>query len=335
MTGVIGQFAGEADNGPVNIDADCTTGLSTDHEISERVFDAFQRVLASPTAPSAAVVTDVLEYCKGYVERCHNRKEEDHLFPLLEARGLPRTGGPLGVLLGEHEQAKSELARFAKAAEAYASGDDVLPALRKAFTGYAGVLRDHFWKENDILFPMARRILDEDDHRRVVAGIAATERAVGPDVRQHYYRLAEHIVTETQVKDLSSALEPDLLAAILNTLPIELSFVDADDRVLYFSHEHHEKIFPRGRGAIGRRVQQCHPPKSVDKVNAILASFKSGQRELAEFWLDLRGRKIHVRYSAVRSPEGTYLGCLETVQDITRIQQLQGERRLAEEALAK
>lgn len=318
-----------------NIDADCTAALSSDHEISERVFDAFQRVLASTTAPSAAVVTDVLEYCKGYVERCHNRKEETHLFPLLEARGLSRIGGPLRVLLLEHEQSATELAAFARAAEAYASGDDVLPALRKAFTGYAGVLRDHFWKENDILFPMARKMLDEEDHRRVVAGIADVELALGPDTQQRYYRLAERIVVATQVKDLSSALEPDVLAAILNTLPIELSFVDANDRVRYFSHEHHQKIFPRGRGAIGRRVQQCHPPKSVDKVNAILASFKRGERDLAEFWLDLRGRKIHVRYTAVRSPEGTYLGCLETVQDITRIQQLQGERRLAEEALAE
>jgi DUF438 domain-containing protein len=103
--------------------------------------------------------------------------------------------------------------------------------------------------------------------------------------------------------------------------------------VRYFSHENHPKIFGRTRGAIGRAVQQCHPPKSVHKVTAILNAFKAGERSVAEFWLTLGGRMIHVRYFAVRSAEGRYMGCLETVQDITGIQALTGERRLVDEAL--
>jgi hypothetical protein len=305
--------------------------LMADHEMTERVFDAFGRALGEE-APSPAIVTDALEYFSGYVERCHSHKEEDHLFPLLEARGMPAQGGPLAVMLMEHRHSSDTLVTLKALGREYIGGNrSVLPELRETFTEYAGVLKDHFWKENDILFPMARRVLGAADAARVEAGIAAVDASIGPDTRERYSALAARIVEGGDVRDLSESLPPDILAAMLNTLPIELSFVDADDRVRYFSHEHGSKIFPRTRGAIGRAVQQCHPPKSVDRVNAILASFKAGARDVAEFWLDMRGRKIHVRYFAVRSDDGRYLGTLETVQDITDIQALTGERRLLDE----
>lgn len=309
--------------------------LMTDHETTERVFAAFERALAGSTPPSTTVVADALEYFTGYVERCHNHKEEDHLFPLAAQRGMPLEGGPLAVMIADHRRSEVALAAFREAAGEYIAGrNDALPALNAAFGEYAGILKEHFWKENDILFPMARRVLEAGDDERVLAGIATVEAAAGPDARAHYYALAGRLVTACDMRDLSENLAPDVLAAMLNTLPVELSFVDADDRVRYFSHENHAKIFGRTRGAIGRAVQQCHPPKSVHKVTAILTAFKAGERSVAEFWLTLGGRMVHVRYFAVRSPEGQYMGCLETVQDITDIQKLTGERRLVDEALA-
>ena len=308
--------------------------LMTDHETTERVFAAFERALAGPLQPSAAIVADALEYFTGYVEGCHSHKEEDHLFPLMEARGLPREGGPLAVMLMEHEQSGALLAELKGLAGAYVAGRvDVLPELRRVFTQYATVLKGHFWKENDILFPMARRVLSDGDMASIEAGIEAVEASLGSDTRRRYFALAERIVAESRVEDLSSGLEKHILAAMLNTLPIELSFVDAGDRVRYFSHEYQPKIFPRTRGAIGRLVQQCHPPKSVLNVNAILEAFKSGERDVAEFWLDMGPRKVHVRYFAVRSPEGEYLGTLETVQDIAPLQRITGQRRLVDDAL--
>ncbi len=334
MTTVIRAAAQVRDNVRMP-DTTWTELLMTDHETTERVFDAFERALSGPTPPSTAIVADALEYFTGYVERCHNHKEEDHLFPLLEASGMPREGGPLAVMVMDHRKSETALAALRGAAADYTGGDQgALGALRTAFSEYTGVLKEHFWKENDILFPMARRILDRADDEKVLAGIAAVEATAGVDARQRYYALAQRIVDASEIQDLSAGLEPHVLAAMLNTLPVELSFVDADDRVRYFSHENAAKIFPRTRGAIGRAVQQCHPPKSVDKVNAILRSFKSGERDVAEFWLDLHGRKVHVRYFAVRSPEGRYLGTVETVQDITDIQTITGERRLVDEALA-
>lgn len=310
--------------------------LMTDHETTERVLAAFERALDGPTPPSTSVVSDALDYFTGYVERCHNHKEEDHLFPLAVERGMPREGGPLEVMIAEHRKSEKALAAFRAAAGSYIAGrNDALPEVRDSFVQYAAILKEHFWKENDILFPMARRILlAKTDDERVLAGIATVEAAAGPDARARYYALAAQIVAACDMRDLSENLPPGVLAAMLNTLPVELSFVDAEDRVRYFSHENHAKIFGRTRGAIGRAVQQCHPPKSVHMVNAILAAFKAGERNVAEFWLTLDGRMIHVRYFPVRSPEGRYMGCLETVQDITQIQKLTGERRLVDDALA-
>lgn len=309
--------------------------LMTDHETTERVFAAFERAVSGPTPPSTTVVADALEYFTGYVEKCHNHKEEDHLFPIAASLGMPMEGGPIAVMIADHRKSEEALAKFREAAGYYIAGrNDVLPVLKQAFEGYSAVLKEHFWKENDILFPMARRILEPADDQKVLAGIAAVEAAAGPDARAYYYALAARIVEACDMRDLSENLAPDVMAAMLNTLPVELSFVDADDRVRYFSHENHAKIFGRTRGAIGRAVQQCHPPKSVHKVTAILNAFKSGERNVAEFWLTLGGRMVHVRYFAVRSAEDKYMGCLETVQDITEIQKLTGERRLVDDALA-
>jgi hypothetical protein len=144
--------------------------------------------------------------------------------------------------------------------------------------------------------------------------------------------MAQEIIDEGELKDLSFGLERDVLAAILNALPVELSFIDHEDRVRYFSHEQGDKIFPRGRGAIGVEVQNCHPPKSLHLVNRIIADFKAGTRDVAEFWIDMRGRKVHIRYWPVRGRDGRYLGTLETVQDVTAIRILAGERRLLNDA---
>jgi hypothetical protein len=306
--------------------------LMADHEMTERVIDAVGRAFETPGGPPKRLVGETVEYFECYVDQCHNRKEEDHLFPLIERLGVPRQGGPLGVMLQEHEESKRLLARFVALGRAYVAGDDSrLEGLKAIFAEYATLLKNHYWKENDILYPMARRVMQPTHAQAVVTGIERVEASAGPDTRQRYYALANRIIAAGRLDDLVAGLEPHVLAAMLNTLPIELSFVDAQDRVRYFSHENLPKIFGRTRGVIGMPVQQCHPEKSVDRVNAILASFKAGQRKVAEFWMDLAGRKVHIRYFAVHGQDGAYLGCLETVQDVTAIQQLTGQRRLLDE----
>ena len=121
--------------------------------------------------------------------------------------------------------------------------------------------------------------------------------------------------------------------AILETIPIEFSVLNKDDKVLAWN-KHETRIFKRPEAAIGRDVRKCHPPKSLSKVEQILSEMKSGKRDNAQFWIDLpigeggEKRKILIRYLALRNKEGQYLGCLEASQDITDIQKIKGEKRL-------
>jgi PAS domain S-box-containing protein len=303
--------------------------LKRDHEVTERVFAAMEAGFGCADGPPPEQVGLLADYLHGYVEECHNQKEELHLFPRLEAAGMPRHAGPLGVMLQEHERATALLGRLVPLASAYAAGElGRLATLRAVFAEYAALCKDHFWKENDILYPMALRLLNEAQAAEVVRGIEAVEASLGADTRQRYYQIAERIIALGDLRDLSFGLDRDVLAAILNTLPVELSFIDREDRVRYFSHEHGEKIFGRTRGAIGMAVQNCHPPKSVHLVEQILSDFKTGRREVAEFWIDMNGRTVHIRYWPVRGSDGRYMGTLETVQDVSAIRNLTGEQRL-------
>ncbi len=306
--------------------------LMDDHTMHEKVFAAIEKAFSRPVPPPADLVAWAAEYISEYLEKCHNRKEEEHLFPLMEARGIPKHGGPLAVMLMEHDRQRALVEEIRTLAGTYVAGDAApLDRLREVLDEYIALCKDHFWKENDILYPMAMRVMSPQDEDAVIRGIEAVEASLGEYVREKYYALAERLASAGEVKDLSFDLDREVLAAILNTLPVELSFVDADDRVRYFSHEDHDKIFPRSRSVIGMAVQNCHPQKSLHKVNKILEDFKAGRRRVAEFWIDFRGRKVHIRYFPVRDRAGRYLGCLEVVQDITAIQGLKGEKRLLDD----
>jgi PAS domain S-box-containing protein len=122
-------------------------------------------------------------------------------------------------------------------------------------------------------------------------------------------------------------LSKNALEAVMNTLPVEVSFVDENDTVQYFN-KNGNRIFPRPRTIIGRKVQNCHPQQSVHIVNQLLDEMKQGKRDVAEFWIDVKGRKIYIRYFAVRDENKKYLGCLEVSQDITDVKKIEGEKRL-------
>jgi PAS domain S-box-containing protein len=126
---------------------------------------------------------------------------------------------------------------------------------------------------------------------------------------------------------MTGNISKEVLDAVLNALPVEISFVDENDTVRYFN-KNGDRIFPRPPAVIGRKVQDCHPKKSLHKVSQILDDFKNNKKSSAEFWIDIKGRKVYIRYFAVRDKSGKYLGCLEVSQDITDIQKIKGEKRL-------
>lgn len=120
------------------------------------------------------------------------------------------------------------------------------------------------------------------------------------------------------------------LHQIFETMPVDITFVDSDDRVKYFS-KLGKRIFPRGPATIGRPVQMCHPSESVDKVNRILSDFREGKRDNARFWINYKDMFVVINYYALRDEDGKYMGCLEVSQDATEIRKLKGEKRLSEE----
>ncbi len=135
---------------------------------------------------------------------------------------------------------------------------------------------------------------------------------------------------KTDMLDLETGkLTLEQINLLLKHLPIDISFVDANDEVKYYSATDN-RIFPRSPAVIGRKVQKCHPPKSVHVVEDIVKLFKSGEKDVAEFWIQLGDKIVNIRYFAVRDDQGKYMGVLEVSQDITHIKTLEGERRLVQ-----
>jgi len=128
-------------------------------------------------------------------------------------------------------------------------------------------------------------------------------------------------------------LTNQLVDAVLETIPVEISVLDADDKVVAWN-KHSSRIFKRAEGVVGRDVRECHPSRSISKVEQILSEMKAGKRDVAEFWIDLllgetkEPHKVYIRYFALRDKEGEYLGCLEASMDTHKIQKLKGSKRL-------
>ena len=125
----------------------------------------------------------------------------------------------------------------------------------------------------------------------------------------------------------TGSLSQEALQGIFNIIPVDITFVDKDDKVQFYS-ESGRRIFFRTKAVIGRTVQACHPQKSIHKVQQILDDFRAGKRKSAEFWINLKDRLIYIRYFAVHNSKKEYIGCLEVSQDVTDIRALKGEKRL-------
>lgn len=256
----------------------------------------------------------------------HYLKKENQLFPLLEAKGV---SGPSKVMWAVHDDIREHLKDLRRAVEA----ND------RDLAGKAGVLvlkeiSDMIYKEEKILFPMSLETLDERDWARVKRGEEEIGYAWITPGRQWVPvpmggdEAAPARAYGAAGLDLDTGtLTPEQVNLILTHLPVDLSFVDEDDTVRYYSATR-DRIFTRTPAVIGRTVQNCHPPTSVHVVNGILQAFREGRRDAAEFWIDNGGRFVHIRYFAVRDSRGRYRGCLEVSQDVTAIRALRGEKRL-------
>lgn len=283
--------------------------------------------IADEVRQTKRIAEDMLDAEKHYL------REENVLFPLLEKHGIKE---PPAVMWTEHNQIRKEkkdlhglLNQFDSMAFKDFSGQ-----LGEAARSLANSLSSHFYKENNILFPAALKVVTAEewaDARRdfdeigyccftpkdLVAGPKAVEEVKVEAV------MGSHGLLQFETGSLSK----EELEGVLNTLPVDITFVDKEDAVKYFS-KGEERIFVRTKAVIGRKVQQCHPQKSVHIVNKIVEVFKTGKKNVAEFWIQLGDRLVHIRYFAVRDKDGRYMGTMEVTQDITDIKKIEGERRL-------
>ena len=261
----------------------------------------------------------------------HFLREENVLFPMLEKHGIVE---PPAVMWIEHDEIRDLKKKLQSLIEGIDKAGFVefkndLWATAKTL---GNLLPSHLYKENDILFPAALSVMTSQewvDIRKEFDAIGYCCFTPAELILLPQERIEQaHVPAPTGIMQFENGnLTKEQLGGLLNVLPMEVTFIDENDTVRYFNKP--EKVlFVRSKAVIGRKVQNCHPAKSLDTVNAIVASFKSGKKNVAEFWINMASRVVHIRFFAVRDPQGKYLGAMEVVQDVTDIQKLQGEKRL-------
>ena len=275
-------------------------------------------------------LNDLLNELRGI--EVHYARKELVLFPFLEKQGFT---GPSKVMWGKDNEVRDLLKKAISSVEEIKDIKDLEPYSKNSLGPLIEEVTGMIFKEENILFPTCLEKLSAHDWVEILK----ESDKIG------YVFVEKPKETEALVKDLKSALleEPVFedneislptgklrlkeLMSVLNTLPVDITFVDNEDKVRYFS-DNKERIFLRTKSVIGIKVQNCHPPQSLEAVEKILKSFKEGKRDTVDFWVNQEGKFVHIRYFAVRDEGGSYLGTLEVSQDLTEIKKLEGEKRL-------
>lgn len=260
----------------------------------------------------------------------HYKRKEYLVFPFLEKHLIT---GPPKVMWGKHDEIRELLKNAHEALSSPISGAEELRSIvQLALDPAVEMIAGMIMKEEEILFPMAMDTLTEEEWYKVYEetpefGYCLFDpdevwKPAGVKVEKQEYVAADAIRLSSGAFNLAE------LEALFLHLPIDITFVDKNDKVRFFSHSPN-RVFERNRSIIGRDVRMCHPPGSVHVVEQILTDFKSGKENKAVFWMsNFMGRFIYIEYSAVRGAEGEYLGVVEVTQDITQMRKLEGDQRL-------
>lgn len=286
----------------------------------------------------------------------HYTREEMLLFPYLERRGI--TAVP-STLWRKHDECRAKI----KLLLLSINQKDMQKIEEKAREASKAMM-DMVFRENNILYPTLKELLSEGEWVAIrqqedemgYYKVKPSDEWKSKATPVHPYELKGEITSE-QISNLpeeiktilaKKTLQPDVytmvregdipldtgflspeeINAIFKTIPGGITFIDSSNRVRFFSG--FGRMFKRTPSVLGRPVQFCHPPKSVHMVNKILQEFREGKRNAAEFWIQVGKKFVYIRYFPVRGKNGEYLGTLEIEQDITKIKNLEGEKRLLE-----
>ena len=262
----------------------------------------------------------------------HYRRKENLLFPFFEKKEMP---GPPAVMWGKHDETRDMLRSVLDGLQQLS---EITSAEAVAFNELAvatvcEAVEDMIYKEEKILLPTAMDLLTEQEWYEIyIQGdeigyclyVPETEWQPEGGIHQEQSESSAHA---GRIRMPTGSFSIRELITAFSTMPFDLTFVDKEDTVRYFSPGK-DRIFDRSRAIIGRKVQYCHPPKSVQTVNRILSDFKTGKQDQARFWIQMGPRFVYIIYYALRDEEGTYQGTLEITQDVSEIKKLEGERRL-------
>jgi uncharacterized protein len=261
----------------------------------------------------------------------HYLRKENLLFSYLEKHEI--TGPPV-VMWGKDNEVrgfiKSALDLLGEVKEA--SKEEMEGYFELVFNPAAKAVEEMIFKEENILFPMALDVLSEQEWYEIYSQSdeigyclvsPSAEWIPGDDISSS----VEKKDSNGRIQLSTGSFTNEELEGIFSSIPYDLTFVDKDDNVRFFSHGE-ERIFQRNKAILGRKVHHCHPPQSVHIVEKIVNDFKSGEQDSAKFWINFKNMYVHIAYYAVRNKKGEYLGTLEITQDIAPLQKIEGERRL-------
>jgi len=263
----------------------------------------------------------------------HYARKENQLFPYLETYGWT---SPSQNMWAMHDNIRDDIREIKKSIKE----KDIIFISQKLQQLFQTIYHLIQIEEHRLL-PNAMNMLSSDDWKEMRVGDEEigwmfdeapalyppkqTEEYIHPS--QDTKRRKLPFSLDRRIKLNEGYLLEEQLDLMLQFMPVDLTYVDENDIVLFYNRGD-KRVFPRSAGIIGREVKFCHPPKSVDQVLKILEEFKAGRQDEAEFWIEFKGKFIHIQYFAIRDKDGKYKGVIEMSQDVTHIRNLTGEKRL-------
>lgn len=305
--------------------------MNRENRAIENLIQKIQAMLRT-LAPDSSAGEDVKKAFARLSEiDLHYSKKENLFFPYLEQYGVT---APPKVMWGVDDEIRGLLKNLQKDIQS-----NPISALKPQAETLFNRISEMIFKEEKILLPMLLENLTQDEWKTIAEesndiGFCLIDNvpAWNP-AKPSPQKAAEQVEAkrETGVITLpTGALKMEELVRMLDALPIDITFVDKDDTVKYFS-QGAERVFPRTKAIIGRKVANCHPPASVHIVEKLVEDFREGRKDHEDFWIDMGEKYILIRYFAVRGDSGEYLGVLEVTQNIRPLQAIRGEKRLVED----
>lgn len=280
--------------------------------------------------PSADACEALQEGIRALAEvETHYVRKENMFFPYMERYGIV---APPQVMWGVHDEIRAQIKETLRLMSEQGAAAPTLPEKIRALTEKVLAM---VVKEEQIMLPMLLEHLTPDEWHSIAAESAEMGYMIedvpdwvkSDDAQLPIGEAKLEAPAPGSINMPSGVMKVEELIAMLNTLPFDITFVDKEGIVRYFS-EGKERIFPRARAVIGRRVENCHPPASVHIVEKIVEDLQNGRKEHEDFWINMGGIFVLIRYFAVRDEKGEFLGVLEVSQNIKPIQEITGEKRL-------